>query len=1485
MVRSKSFNAQITFLIIAIFFTSFFTNFATAYQIDNITEIARDTTPIQNDELKSADKLDQIGYIQKYYNEEVPENIFLTNKDLLESDRYQSLCELSHEGSDVFIVQFNGPIYEEWLIELAVLDITILDYLPDFAFIIRGDHDSVISSTALADKLSWIGEYKPIYKIDRELLEIYYQVESVEVEINVKIYEQPDYLENVLDVLPTMRAVVKHAGWENNIIRAELDAGVLMPLMTLPEVEWIERYYEPIIYMNNIRNYTGAEYLHFEGFNGTGIVGEVKDDGFDQTHPDFAGQIKGTDGTITTRAHGTCTFGIVFSSGKNSNQALGMLPGAKGVMASWSATQTNSIRNLVNNWGGLFQSNSWGTGSLDGVYSSASQENDKVVFDYNVSVLFAAGNSNGGVGQKTLDRYSVAKNIITVGGVNHKNTISRGDDAWVNGGTGNTPSQGPAADGRIKPDICGPFDSIYTTDVVGSGGYTTSNYYSGFGGTSGATPVVAGTVGIIYQMYRANHFDNNASNEIPAPATVKAILIADAYQYSLSDASRIQQGWGTPDLKNIYDTGKNHLIVNETDALKTGTNIKYSIKPLGTQPLKITLAWTDVSGTTSSSKHLKNDLDLKVIDPSGNVYYGNYDLNNSLWSSASATPRHDGLNNVENVFIQNPAKGKWTIEVSGYNVPQDGDIRTAATDQAFALVASGVLRGWQKHDLAVNSTRAPLYAEPDKPTYVNATIFNAGISDEYLININLTVNGTVVNTTTLGVLINGTETDVELSWKPTVGIHIVSIEITPVSGELETDNNINTTFVIVEPDAWLKSIENPNWGFLNENMVINASIQNLGKMGITDLNVTFSVNGTVINWTLINLAGSAETNVSFNWTPKESGWINITIEAVPDKNETLVDNNNQSVLILITPYDTKKVFILDSWGNDNPQPWNFLNNNWWRYGMVPLDINYSRFNYISTNDIPITYQNLTNSGADVVVISEAYGVSQGWQFSDTEIADIKRYVEEGHGLVITALTFYSLAPNNYKFAPVVGIRDESSTNFYMTNTLQRINTFIPDHPLLTEIPQTYSPIYPSSVVPEDRLWDDSDMDAGVILAGNITSGNCAIIDNHGAYYISHYVDINPNQIDFQLLYNALSTSNYTKYNVDLSLRNITGKFDDVPFGDNLTFNISVHNSGQQVLNNVNVTLYVNGTLKNSTILPSLAVGTYTNLTFKWTADELGYVNVTINVTPFAGETYIYDNYRQLWGTILPNPEISVNPTDFELELNETETKHTLLEIHNTGLTALGFSLTTNVTWISLNITEGSVKIGGTQSVNVTYSASGLKKGQYFGRITVRSNDIDEPVIVVPIHLIIYGQLRYIIINPVNFTINSDVIVAYIAVGYNMTHGQCAFNATWDVTDPAGWITPEGLYYPGLPGNWTVYCNESDGFVSNSTTVNIEVSLLDHIDVTPDPWSGTADDTVQFTATGRNASNGIVQFSEVWTTDDPWGTVDSGGLYRPGKAGT
>ncbi len=608
-------------------------------------------------------------------------------------------------NNTVRLVQVTGPLTSDEVDSLEQAGAVILGYVPEFTYL-ADVSDAALDRVRELPVVNWVGQYHAAFKIQPGLLQ---SGESL-LEVNVLYFNELGGESRLAGLKADARAIGAAITAEESdypIIRMRLPASAIAALASRPEVRWIDRWDPPVALMDKIRNFTGATAVQLDGFDGTGIVGQVKDDGIDQGHPDF-GNLIGTYGGPVVNSHGTSTFGIVFSDGAASSSALGMMPAGQGVFCDWYVNRTGSISNLVNSWGGVFQSNSWHQGNTDGDYSSYAQQNDAAVNTYDVSMLYAAGNY--GTGPVTISQDAAAKNVITVGAVFHKNTETLDDDEWQNFGYGSTPSQGPARDGRIKPDIIGVFDSIYTTDVVGGGGYSPGNYTTSFGGTSGATPIVAGATGLVYQMFRENHFGGNPGGEMPGAATVKAMLIANARQYDLSRATRFQQGWGLVDVGRINQAGSNQLIVDGGNPLQTGQSWSRAVNRFSAgEPLKVTLVWNDKQGETSSSKALINDLDLTVTAPDGTVFSGNRGLVDNLWSSPGQTP--DRLNNVENVFIQAPLAGVYTISVTAYNIAQDND-GAPGVNQDFSLVAAMVNVGGPEGPSIVTGPGAGLSNPP-----------------------------------------------------------------------------------------------------------------------------------------------------------------------------------------------------------------------------------------------------------------------------------------------------------------------------------------------------------------------------------------------------------------------------------------------------------------------------------------------------------------------------------------------------------------------------------------------------------------------------------------------------------------------------------------------------------------------------------------------------------------------------------------------------
>src|SRR5262249_42542810 len=134
------------------------------------------------------------------------------------------------------------------------------------------------------------------------------------------------------------------------------------------------------------------------------------------------------------------------------------------------------------------------------------------------------------------------------------------------------------------------------------------------GGTSMATPLVAGCVANIRAFLRKAH-----GLKKPSAALLKALIINGAHdisgQYAPSEAGTIpnhDEGFGRVDLQAVvgpYGTGETLSFADEGPALDTGQVWTQALQvPSGAIAIKVTLVWTDPPGDG-----LQSDLDLRVL--------------------------------------------------------------------------------------------------------------------------------------------------------------------------------------------------------------------------------------------------------------------------------------------------------------------------------------------------------------------------------------------------------------------------------------------------------------------------------------------------------------------------------------------------------------------------------------------------------------------------------------------------------------------------------------------------------------------------------------------------------------------------------------------------------------------------------------------------------------------------------------------------------
>jgi serine protease AprX len=457
------------------------------------------------------------------------------------------------------------------------------------------------------------------------------------------------------------------------------------------------------------------------GGEGAGEIVAVADTGFDKgsttnVHPAFKGRVKklyalGRPGRKDDPdGHGTHVAGSVLGDGLSRSEGAvrGTAPKAKLVLQS-VLDADDGLGGLPDDLNDLFgppyktdnarvHTNSWGSTGNFGVYDQQAHEVDEFVSEHrDMLICFAAGNegvdgnSDGQIDLGSVTPPGTAKNCLTVGACENNRptkTLTYGQgwpsdfpanpiktDRVANNPEGMVAfsSRGPIHDGRIKPDVVAPGTYILSTRsrATHSQGWEASSdpLYMFEGGTSMATPLVAGCVATVRAFLRKSH-----KVKKPSAALLKALIINGARdlagQYLPSEAGAIpnnHEGFGRVDVQAVvgpYEHGETLAFFDESKALDTGDKTQKTVTvPAGAKLLKATLVWTDPPG-----EGLQSDLDL-IVKRGTQERHGNM---------PAGSAGFDRINNVEQVVWANVSAGAVTVTVAAH--------RVTLGPQKFALV-------------------------------------------------------------------------------------------------------------------------------------------------------------------------------------------------------------------------------------------------------------------------------------------------------------------------------------------------------------------------------------------------------------------------------------------------------------------------------------------------------------------------------------------------------------------------------------------------------------------------------------------------------------------------------------------------------------------------------------------------------------------------------------------------------------------------------
>ncbi len=432
---------------------------------------------------------------------------------------------------------------------------------------------------------------------------------------------------------------------EDEIVRLAAMEGVKFITFTPPavrEINFVERTNHRVSQFSP--NFPATSYL-----TGRGISMGEWDGGDVGNHIDFDSRLTVVK-KLGINSHATHVAGTMAGAGNLEPNARGMAPEAK--IYSWDFNGDIAVEMDTNQkkYGYVLTQNSYGYWTNDcadfALYDATSTDFDHLSIKFpDLLHVYAAGNSRGmnclAGGYKTiLPGFQSAKNTISVAAIS-----STDGDSYFS-------CAGPTQDGRFKPEISAVGVNVYSTQ-------NNNTYAGGWNGTSMATPGASGTIALLYERFKAKY------GYIPKNYLGKNIISNTA-----DDIGNVG-----PDYLFGFGRINGQAAVNLIDSgfwridsvANSGNYFDTIYLPGNLNELRAMLTWNDIEVNPSTNPILVNDLDLTITDSAG-IVYSTWWCNPAI-PSALAIRKRDSINNIEQVTIKNPLKGRYIIKVSGKKIP------------------------------------------------------------------------------------------------------------------------------------------------------------------------------------------------------------------------------------------------------------------------------------------------------------------------------------------------------------------------------------------------------------------------------------------------------------------------------------------------------------------------------------------------------------------------------------------------------------------------------------------------------------------------------------------------------------------------------------------------------------------------------------------------------------------------------------------------
>ena len=289
-----------------------------------------------------------------------------------------------------------------------------------------------------------------------------------------------------------------------------------------------------------------------------------------------------------------------------------------------------------------FTNHSYGSG-VGGGYCQDARNHDMRIQSYPLHIVsYSSGNVGGSTGYPPYDGFSGWANITGCYKQNKNHfairNLNRTDDILDWG------SKGPAYDGRILPQLI----------------------IEGEEGTSYASPKVIGIMAILAQVYKDKHSGQEAPSNL-----LRAILMNTADDMD-DPGPDFRTGYGRPNVRRAYDVLDAGQFFSSTITNTNDINLHTISVPANVTQLRVMLMWPDKAAAVNADPAIVNDLDLLITDTVGTDYLP-WVLDPTPDPAKLDLPAvrgEDHLNTMEQVTVDNPAAGNWSIQIKGHNVPE-----------------------------------------------------------------------------------------------------------------------------------------------------------------------------------------------------------------------------------------------------------------------------------------------------------------------------------------------------------------------------------------------------------------------------------------------------------------------------------------------------------------------------------------------------------------------------------------------------------------------------------------------------------------------------------------------------------------------------------------------------------------------------------------------------------------------------------------------